>query len=70
MEDASVPLDKVLDCVASCVYVAHLQDILKNSKKLIEVFSSSLSPGLNWPGIPSFIYMLNIIINSKPFLEL
>ncbi|CAL9128643.1 uncharacterized protein LOC103992459 [Musa acuminata AAA Group] len=49
MEDASVPLNKVLDCVASCVYVAHLQDILKNSKKLIEVFSSSLSPGLNWP---------------------
>ncbi|URE19654.1 Proteasome-associated protein ECM29 [Musa troglodytarum] len=49
MEDASVPVNKVLDCVASCVYVAHLQDILKNSKKLIEVFSSSLSPGLNWP---------------------
>ncbi|CAL9127672.1 unnamed protein product [Musa textilis] len=49
MEDASVPLNKVLDCVASCVYVAQLQDILKNSKKLIEVFSSSLSPGLNWP---------------------
>ncbi|WOK96791.1 hypothetical protein Cni_G05498 [Canna indica] len=49
MEDASVPLNKVLDCVTSCISIAHLHDILKNSRNLIEVFSCSLSPGLNWP---------------------
>lgn len=47
-EDFSAPLEKVLDCVASCVHVAHLQDALKQKENLIHVFSSSLSPGFNW----------------------
>ncbi|XP_042400814.1 proteasome adapter and scaffold protein ECM29-like isoform X2 [Zingiber officinale] len=48
MEETSVSLNEVLDCVASCIHVARLQDILKNSTNLIEVLSISLSPGLNW----------------------
>nr|XP_010922049.1 proteasome adapter and scaffold protein ECM29 isoform X3 [Elaeis guineensis] len=47
-EEFSASLDKVLDCVASCIHVAHLQDALEQKEKLIHVFSSSLSPGFNW----------------------
>lgn len=47
-EDISVPLDKVLDCVASCIHVAQLQNTLEQREKLIHVFLCSMSPGYNW----------------------
>lgn len=44
----SVSLDKVVDCVTSCLRVAHLLDIIEQKHKLIHVFLCSLSPGQNW----------------------
>ncbi|XP_073008804.1 uncharacterized protein [Typha latifolia] len=48
-EAVSVSLDKVLDCVTSCIHIALLQDILNQRESIIEVFSSSLSHGYGWP---------------------
>ncbi|XP_020113729.1 proteasome-associated protein ECM29 homolog isoform X2 [Ananas comosus] len=48
-EDISVPLDKVLDCVRSCIQIALLDGILNQKQSIIEVFITSLSGGHNWP---------------------
>ncbi|KAJ4979048.1 hypothetical protein NE237_009828 [Protea cynaroides] len=47
-EDISASHDKVLDCIASCISVAHLYDILEQRKNLMQVFLSALAPGLAW----------------------
>eukprot|EP00268_Persea_americana_P062214 TRINITY_DN795_c0_g1_i5.p1 TRINITY_DN795_c0_g1~~TRINITY_DN795_c0_g1_i5.p1 ORF type:complete len:1799 (+),score=364.65 TRINITY_DN795_c0_g1_i5:189-5585(+) len=47
-EDVSAPLDKVLDCVTSCIHVAHLQETIRQGKSLIHVFLCALSPGFSW----------------------
>ncbi|KAJ4724481.1 Proteasome-associated ECM29 [Melia azedarach] len=44
----SAPLDKVLDCVTSCIQVAHINDILEQEKNLVQVFLISLSPRFPW----------------------
>lgn len=49
-EDASVPLDKVVDCVTSVIHVARPEDTLAKGKDLIHVFHVALSPKLSWPG--------------------
>lgn len=49
-EDVSAPLDKVLDCVTSCIHVAHLQETIRQGKSLIHVFLCALSPGFSWTG--------------------
>ncbi|OVA18531.1 Proteasome stabiliser ECM29 [Macleaya cordata] len=48
-EDVSAPHDKVLDCITSCISVAHLPDILEQRKNLTHVFLVTLYPGLQWP---------------------
>ncbi|KAK1280870.1 hypothetical protein QJS04_geneDACA015003 [Acorus gramineus] len=47
-EDFSAPLDKVIDCVTSCIHLARVQDILGEGKSLVQIFSSTLSPGHSW----------------------
>ncbi|KAI3837921.1 hypothetical protein MKX03_019436 [Papaver bracteatum] len=47
-EEVSAPLDKVLDCITSCISVAHLPDVLEQRKNLIHVFLVVLSPNLQW----------------------
>ncbi|KAI9194392.1 hypothetical protein LWI28_005521 [Acer negundo] len=49
-EDAnsSIPLDKVLDCVTSCIHAARVNDILEQEKNLMNIFSISLSAGFPW----------------------
>lgn len=49
-DDASTALDKVLDSAASCIHVAHMQDILKNNENILKVISIALSPGFSWTG--------------------
>ncbi|XP_020242083.1 proteasome-associated protein ECM29 homolog isoform X2 [Asparagus officinalis] len=47
-EVVSVSLDKVVDCVTSCLRVARLLDVIEHKEKLIHVFLCALSPGFNW----------------------
>lgn len=55
-EDSSVPHDKIIDCVTSCVLLARLSDILKWQKDLGHVYSNSLSPGIPWIGMHQLLY--------------
>ncbi|XVE59843.1 hypothetical protein DITRI_Ditri05aG0079400 [Diplodiscus trichospermus] len=47
-EDVSVPVDKLMNCITSCIRVASVTDILEQKKKLMDVFLISLSPGFQW----------------------
>ncbi|XP_024961967.1 proteasome adapter and scaffold protein ECM29 isoform X1 [Cynara cardunculus var. scolymus] len=47
-DDSSVPHDKIVDCITSCVVVARLSDILKWQKDLLHVYLNSLAPGIPW----------------------
>ncbi|KAF7850461.1 hypothetical protein BT93_L5473 [Corymbia citriodora subsp. variegata] len=47
-EDSSVPLEKVLDCVTSCIHVAYIDDILKEKNNLKLLWIVSLSPEFSW----------------------
>ncbi|CAA7406117.1 unnamed protein product [Spirodela intermedia] len=48
-EDASVPLDKVVDCITSGIHVARPEDTLAKGKDLIHVFHVALSSKFSWP---------------------
>ncbi|KAI9114257.1 hypothetical protein K1719_014907 [Acacia pycnantha] len=47
-ESTFVPHNKVVDCLTSCIRVAHLNDILEEQKRLIQMYSTFLSPGHQW----------------------
>lgn len=47
-EDVSIPVDKLMNCITSCIRVASVTDLVENEKKLMDVFSISLSPGFQW----------------------
>uniref|UniRef100_A0A0E0RDF3 Proteasome component Ecm29 N-terminal domain-containing protein n=1 Tax=Oryza rufipogon TaxID=4529 RepID=A0A0E0RDF3_ORYRU len=47
-EGVSVSLDKVLNCVASSITVAFLQDIINQRKNILEIILNSLSPEESW----------------------
>lgn len=47
-EDVSAPYDKVLECITTCINVAHLQDIFNQGKNLTTVYLVALSPSLPW----------------------
>ncbi|XP_056161044.1 uncharacterized protein LOC115693959 [Syzygium oleosum] len=47
-EDSSVPLEKVLDCVTSCIHLAYIDDILEKKNNLQHLWIVSLSPKLSW----------------------
>ncbi|KAG0459443.1 hypothetical protein HPP92_022571 [Vanilla planifolia] len=58
-ESASVAIEKVMDCVATCIHVAHVEDILKEKERLIHIFLSTTSHGFNW------IVYLSILSSAK-----
>ncbi|KAI7731341.1 hypothetical protein M8C21_033512 [Ambrosia artemisiifolia] len=47
-EDTSVPHDKIVECITSCVLLARLNDIVKWQKDLVHVYSESLAPAIPW----------------------
>ncbi|CAE6013918.1 unnamed protein product [Arabidopsis arenosa] len=47
-EDGQVPLEKIMECVKSCIQVATIDDILSAKANLIHVLLISLSPGFLW----------------------
>ncbi|CAH1427060.1 unnamed protein product [Lactuca virosa] len=47
-EESSVPHEKIMDCVTSCVLLARLSDILKWQKDLVHVYLNSLAPAIPW----------------------
>ncbi|CAN8246973.1 unnamed protein product, partial [Cochlearia groenlandica] len=47
-EDGHVPLEKIMECVKSCIQVATIDDILIRKADLIQVLVISLSPGFLW----------------------
>ncbi|KAL6641935.1 hypothetical protein ACP70R_020116 [Stipagrostis hirtigluma subsp. patula] len=47
-EGASVALDKVLNCVTSCISVSFPQDIINHKKNILEIILNSLSPEESW----------------------
>ncbi|KAL1208896.1 hypothetical protein V5N11_010573 [Cardamine amara subsp. amara] len=47
-EDGHVPLEKIMECVKSCIQVATIDDILSRKADLIHVLLISLSPGFLW----------------------
>uniref|UniRef100_A0A7N2KMJ3 ARM repeat superfamily protein n=1 Tax=Quercus lobata TaxID=97700 RepID=A0A7N2KMJ3_QUELO len=47
-EDVSIPHEKILDCMTSCIHVAHINDILEQKKNILHIFITSLSPGSPW----------------------
>ncbi|KAJ9146595.1 hypothetical protein P3X46_028837 [Hevea brasiliensis] len=48
VEDSSVPREKILGCVLSCICVARVNDILEQKKNLTDMLLVSLSPGFQW----------------------
>ncbi|KAK8955794.1 hypothetical protein KSP40_PGU002294 [Platanthera guangdongensis] len=48
IEDTSLALEKVLDCVTACMHVARVEDILKEKERFIHILLCSMSPGFNW----------------------
>ncbi|XP_048499629.1 uncharacterized protein LOC104890118 isoform X2 [Beta vulgaris subsp. vulgaris] len=47
-EDNYVPRSKILDCTASCINVAPLNDVLQQKQNLMLLLSHALSPALTW----------------------
>ncbi|KAM0057039.1 putative armadillo-like helical, proteasome component Ecm29 [Helianthus debilis subsp. tardiflorus] len=47
-EDTSVPHDKIIECITSCVILARLNDIIKWQKDLVHVYLNSLAPAISW----------------------
>uniref|UniRef100_A0A1J3GWL5 Proteasome-associated protein ECM29-like protein n=1 Tax=Noccaea caerulescens TaxID=107243 RepID=A0A1J3GWL5_NOCCA len=47
-EDGHVPLEKIMECVKSCIQVATIDDIIRQKADLIHVLLISLSPGFLW----------------------
>ncbi|KAG6682548.1 hypothetical protein I3842_13G148300 [Carya illinoinensis] len=48
IEDVSVPHETILDCMTSCIRVAHINDIVEQQNNLVHVFITSMSPGSPW----------------------
>uniref|UniRef100_A0A7N0UGU9 Proteasome-associated protein ECM29 homolog n=1 Tax=Kalanchoe fedtschenkoi TaxID=63787 RepID=A0A7N0UGU9_KALFE len=48
VESSTAPIEKVLNCLASCIQVGHLNDIMEQKEGLINIFVTSLSPGSSW----------------------
>ncbi|GMH13042.1 hypothetical protein Nepgr_014883 [Nepenthes gracilis] len=46
--DNSIPLDKILDCITSCIHVAPASDIFQQKQKLMNALLNSMSPQFSW----------------------
>ncbi|MFS8035264.1 putative armadillo-like helical, proteasome component Ecm29 [Helianthus anomalus] len=47
-EDTSVPHDKIIECITSCVILVRLNDIIKWQKDLVHIYLNSLAPAISW----------------------
>ena len=68
VEEISVPHNKIVDCLTSCIHVAHINDILEKQKGLMHIYTAFLLPEHKWSGIlyASFFHFSN----SLPFFLL
>ncbi|XP_024030403.1 proteasome-associated protein ECM29 homolog [Morus notabilis] len=48
VQEISVPNDKVLECLISCIHVAHVNDILEQQENLLHLLITSLSSAFPW----------------------
>lgn len=48
VEDSYPPLNKIMDCLKSCIHVAFVNAILQQKKNLMDMLLISLSPGSPW----------------------
>ncbi|OIW02801.1 hypothetical protein TanjilG_29577 [Lupinus angustifolius] len=48
VEEIFVPHNKVVDCLTSCIHVAHINDILEKQNALIQIYAAFLSPEHKW----------------------
>ncbi|KAE9606271.1 putative proteasome component Ecm29 [Lupinus albus] len=48
VEEIFVPHNKVVDCLTSCIHVAHINDILEKQKALMQMYAAFLSPEHKW----------------------
>ena len=64
VEEISVPHNKIVDCLTSCIHVAHINDILEKQKGLAHMYTAFLLPEHKWTGI---LYGSFFIFQS-PFL--
>ncbi|KAK7300265.1 hypothetical protein RJT34_11106 [Clitoria ternatea] len=48
VEEVSVPHNKVVDCLTSCIRVAHINDILEKQKSLMQMYAAFLLPEHKW----------------------
>ncbi|KAK7276642.1 hypothetical protein RIF29_17785 [Crotalaria pallida] len=48
VEEVFVPHNKVVDCLTSCIHVAHINDILEKQKSLMQMYAAFLSPEHKW----------------------
>lgn len=56
VEETSIPHNKIIDCLTSCIQVAHINDILQKQKELMHIYAAFLLPEYKWTGIldPSY----------------
>ncbi|XP_061372568.1 uncharacterized protein LOC133315038 [Gastrolobium bilobum] len=47
-EEIFVPHNKIVDCLTSCIHVAHINDILEKQKSLMHMFAAFLLPEHKW----------------------
>ncbi|ESW13516.1 hypothetical protein PHAVU_008G203200 [Phaseolus vulgaris] len=48
VEEISIPYNKIVDCLTSCIHVAHINDILEKQKSLMHMYTSLLLPEHKW----------------------
>ncbi|RDY13157.1 hypothetical protein CR513_01957, partial [Mucuna pruriens] len=48
VEEISVPHNKIVDCLTSCIHVAHINDILEKQKSLMQMYTAFLLPEHKW----------------------
>ncbi|KAL5101551.1 hypothetical protein RYX36_005878, partial [Vicia faba] len=48
VEETSIPHNKIIDCLTSCILVAHINDILQKQKDLMHIYAAFLLPEYKW----------------------
>jgi len=64
VEEISIPYNKIVDCLTSCIHVAHINDILEKQKSLMHMYTALLLPEHKWSGI---LYTSFFFIFQSPF---
>lgn len=65
-EENYVPRSKILDCTASCINVAPMNDVLQQKQNLMLLFSHALSPALPWAvKVSAFVTIKKLCLKLK-----